>query len=107
MDDSLFYGVFPTTWRCTVAVLLFGLGSNVPALAIKAALVNLRSLRAGFEIGVATRMIVPLSPTARLATAQAPPNVGPLLQLAATQFSGSGRESPTSAQEMTPKNKDV
>ena len=74
--------------------MLLRLGSKVSDAPIKAVFVNFLSLLAGFEIGVATNVIVALSPTARLATEQAPPDVGPLSQEEETKFSGSGRASP-------------
>src|SRR5687767_12070004 len=80
--------------RCKETALFAGLGSNASDASIKAVLVNFRSLLAGFVIGVATRVNVALSPTARLATSQRLPDVEPLLHEAETRFSGSGRASP-------------
>lgn len=68
-------------------------GSGV-ADSTKAVLVNRRSLRAGFAIGVATSVAVALAPLGRLSTVQKVPVTVPSPDVKETGFSGSGMGSP-------------
>src|SRR5215207_8996810 len=82
-------------WVSTEALLLVLLESVVAASEIKAVLLNRRSLRAGFVMGVATKVAVTLAPLGRLSTAQKdPPLIVPWLHVNETKFNGSGTGSP-------------
>src|SRR5262245_11105327 len=78
----------------TEAVLLAGFGSAAPDCEMKAVLVTLRSLCAGFGIGVATRVAVTLPPLGMLSTVQKLPATWPWVQVNDTRFRASGTGSP-------------